>query len=135
MPTRNGTQLVVETAFDFEQILLACLAGIRGGVAPTTPGTGDARLWTFKPLVNADPAPNSFTLEYADSDFARTVGYRAPYGIVTLMEITGGLEGPSAMTLTLMARDSEASGPDCDPGHPWRHWDSPRRWGAVGAVY
>jgi len=105
--TRNGTEFEIVTDLDFEQILLALLSGVKGGVTPTTPGTGEARLWTFTPSVTADPLPTTYTIEYAERDMDASpneLGLEAPFGFATGFEIAGGLDQLPQLTISMVAR-------------------------------
>jgi hypothetical protein len=104
---RNGTEFQVVTDLDFEQVLLPLLSGVKGGVTPTTPGTGEARLWTFTPSVTADPLPTTYTIEYAERDMDASpneLGLEAPYGFATGFEIGGGLDQLPQLTIDMVAR-------------------------------
>ncbi len=103
--TRNGTELEIGGfPLDFEQILLPLLSGVEGGVTPSSPGTGKARLWTFKPSVSADPAPDTFTVEFEESDFSSNAAMEAAYAFTTELDITGGDEGAPEARFVMTAR-------------------------------
>lgn len=103
--TRNGTELEIGGfPLDFEQILLPLLSGVKGGVTPTSPGTGDARLWTFKPSASADPAPDTFTVEFEESDFTNNAEMEAAYAFTSELEITGADEGTPEVRFVMTAR-------------------------------
>ena len=105
--TRNGTEFEIVTDLDFEQILLALLSGVKGAVTPTTPGSGEARLWTFTPSVTADPLPTTYTIEYAERDMDASpneLGLEAPYGFTTGFEIAGGQDQLPQLTISMVAR-------------------------------
>ena len=103
--TRNGTELELGgMPLDFEQILIPLLSGIKGGVISTDPGTGEARLWTFLPSVTADPVPDTFTVEFEESDFTTGQEMEAPYAFTTELEITGGDEGTPELRWVMTAR-------------------------------
>ena len=102
---RNGTELEIGGfPLDFEQILLPLLSGVKGGVTPTSPGTDAARLWTFKPSASADPAPDTFTVEFEESDFSSNAEMEAAYAFATELEITGGDEGAPEVRFIMTAR-------------------------------
>ena len=107
--TRNATEFEIVNDLDFEQILLPLLSGLKGGVTPSTPGTGEARLWTFTPAIDADPLPTTYTIEFADRDMDASpneLGHEAPFGITTGFQITGGRDMLPQLTTTMVARKS-----------------------------
>lgn len=107
---RTGSELVVTSELDFEQILLPLLAGIKGGVTPTEPGgAGPAELWTFTPDVAGDPAPNTFTVEFVESDFTDELEYEFGYGFCTEFSIDGGVDQLPTLSYTLMGRGTVES--------------------------
>jgi len=104
---RNGTEFELTTDLDFEQLLMFLLSGVKGAVTPTTPGSGEARLWTFTPSVTADPEPETYTLEYAERDMESSpneLGLEAPYAFTTALELTGGEEGVPQIKASMVAR-------------------------------
>ncbi len=108
--TRNGTELEIGGfPLDFEQILLPLLSGVKGAVTPTTPGTGEARLWTFTPGVSADPAPDTYTVEFEESDFSNNAEMEAAYAFTTEIEISGGDEGAPELRFVVTARKTSDS--------------------------
>ena len=110
---RNGVEFEITNTLDFEQILLHLLSGLKGGVTPTTPGSGEARLWTFSP-VNADPVPDAYTVEFADRDLASTpnqIGLEAPYCFTTSLTITGSTEGIPELSASMVGRKVTSSTP------------------------
>lgn len=104
LAVRNGTELEIAFPLDFEQILFPLLAGVKGGVTPTQPGTGDAELWTFTPGVSADPAPDAYTLEFDERSGADAAGMEAPYGIVSEIVIAASFEGVPTVNVSLFAQ-------------------------------
>ena len=105
--TRNGTEFEIASDIDFDQVLLHLLSGVKGAVTPTTPGTGEARLWTFTPSVTADPLIDTYTIEYAERNMAATpdeLGLRAPYGFTTAIEFVAAQEGIPQMNASMVAR-------------------------------
>ena len=110
--TRNHTEFEISNDLDFEQVLLFLLSGMKGGVTPTTPGRGEARLWTFTPSVTADPLPDAYTIEFAERDMdasANELELEAPYGITTQIELSGGDEGVPQINASMVARKSVLS--------------------------
>ena len=97
------TEMSIDTELSFEQILFALLAGVRGGVSPgseQTGGQGDF-LWVFTPYASQDPAVDTFTLEYyeTDGDASPTEQeYEAGFGFVKSFSI-GAESGPVLSTL------------------------------------
>lgn len=106
---RNGVEFEVPLELDFENVLLALLAGVKGDVTPTTPGTGEARLWTFEPLNTATIAPKTYTLEWVESDFTDNWAYLSPYIFATAFEVTGGETGVPTLTLSMVGRKSAST--------------------------
>ena len=103
--TREASQLEIATDLDFEQVLLPLLSGVKGGVTPSTPGTGEGRLWTFAPSQTA-PSVDSYTLEFVVDDGSTKQAVEAPFGITTSLEITGGVEALPQITYSMDARKS-----------------------------
>ena len=129
---RNGTEFQIATDLDFEQILLALLSGVRGGVTPTVPGTGEARLWTFTPSMVADPLPTTYTIEYAERDMAASpneLGMEAPYGFTTGFEIAGGLDQLPQITMDMVARKTSLAASTGALALPTLSVASNLRWG------
>jgi hypothetical protein len=106
--TREHTQLEISSDLDFNQILLPLGSGVKSGVTPTTPGTGEARLWTYTPSQTA-PAVDSYTVEFVADDGTTKQQIEAPYAITTSFEITGGVEALPQITYTMDARKSDQS--------------------------
>lgn len=103
--TFDGSEFDIVMALDFEQILLALLAGFKGAVTPTTPGSGDARLWTFTPSVTADPAIDTYTLEFASKDGASNeLSFESPYTFCTGFSISAGEDGLPELTMNFVGR-------------------------------
>ncbi len=104
---RTGTEFEFASWLDFDQILMFCLSGLKGGVSPATPGTGDARLWTFRPPIAADPLPDTYTLEFSDRDMDASpneLSNESPYCFTTVIEITGGIDGVVEITASMVGR-------------------------------
>ena len=106
--TREHTQLEISTDLDFNQILLPLLSGVKGGVTPSTPGSGTARLWTFAPSQTA-PAVDSYTLEFVADDGSTKQQLEAPFGVTTGFEITGGVDALPQISWSMDARKSDQS--------------------------
>lgn len=103
--TRNVTEFEIgPNDLDFEQILLFLLSGVKGAVTATQPGSGEARLWTFTPSVTADPAPDTYTIEFEESDGTNLLEQQALYGFTTEFSITAGLEGIPQLAASMVAR-------------------------------
>lgn len=101
--TRNGSAIQVTNDLDFENILFALLSGVKGGVTPTG---ATEYTWTFQPGVSADPAPDTYTVEYAESDFgvpARDMR-EMPYCFTTEFNIQGGVDALPQLLQTLVGR-------------------------------
>ncbi len=103
--TREHSQLEIATDLDFEQILLPLLSGVKSGVTPSSPGSGEARLWTFAPSQTA-PAIDSYTLEFVADDGSTKQAVEAAYGFTGSFEITGGVEALPQITWSMDARKS-----------------------------
>jgi len=106
--TREATQLEISTDLDFNSVLLPLLSGVKGGVTPTTPGAGTARLWTFAPSQTA-PSVDPYTLEFVVDDGSVKQEIEAPFGVTTSFEITGGVEALPQITWSMDARKSVQS--------------------------
>ena len=106
--TREATQLEISTDLDFNQILLPLLSGVKGGVTPSTPGSGTARLWTFAPSQTA-PSVDPYSLEFVVDDGTTKQEIEAPFGITSGFEITGGVDALPQITWAMDARKSSQS--------------------------
>ena len=124
---RNGTEFEITNNLDFEQVLLHLLSGLKGGVTPTTPGSGDARLWTFA-LGAADPAPTTYTVEFADRDFTDELGMESPYCFTTQFGITGGVEGIPELTASMVGRKAVTATPTSSIALPAPKYAGNLRW-------
>jgi len=117
--TRNGSVISITNDLDFQQILLFLMSGIKGGIS----GVGGAadKTWTFDPAPTADPIPDTFTVEYAESDFAASpnrIMREMAYCFTTALNIQGGIDAlpqivaemvgrkPSSTTLTSLGLPS-----------------------------
>ncbi len=60
------TRFAYNADASYEQIIDLFHMGIKGNISPTTPGSGEARLWTFTPALTATNAQDAFTIEYGD---------------------------------------------------------------------
>tara|TARA_R110002020_G_scaffold125307_1_gene282478 strand:+ start:42 stop:1091 length:1050 start_codon:yes stop_codon:yes gene_type:complete len=103
--TREHSQLEISTDLDFNQILFPLLSGVKGGVTPSTPGSGEARLWTFLPSQTA-PSVDSYTLEMVIDDGTTKQEVECPFGVTTSFEITGGVDALPQISYSLDARKS-----------------------------
>ena len=128
---RNGTEFEISNDLDFEQILLFLLSGYKGAVTPTTPGTGEARLWTFTPSVTADPAIDTYTIEFEESDGSNVLEQQALYGFTTAFEITAALEGVPQLSASMVARTTTLGTKTASVALPTVTYASSNRW----AVY
>lgn len=106
--TREASQLEISTDLDFNQVLLPLLSGVKGGVTPSTPGTGEARLWTFAPSQTA-PSVDPYTIEMVVDDGSTKQEIEAPFGVTTSFEITGGVDALPQVTWSMDARKSVQS--------------------------
>tara|TARA_R100000808_G_scaffold9064_2_gene25182 strand:- start:2648 stop:3694 length:1047 start_codon:yes stop_codon:yes gene_type:complete len=106
--TREASQLEISTDLDFNQVLLPLLSGVKGGVTPSTPGTGEARLWTFAPSQTA-PSVDPYTIEMVVDDGSTKQEIEAPFGVTTSFEITGGVDALPQITWSMDARKSVQS--------------------------
>jgi hypothetical protein len=106
--TREASQLEISTDLDFNQVLLPLLSGVAGGVTPSTPGTGEARLWTFAPSQTA-PSVDPYTIEMVVDDGSTKQEIEAPFGVTTSFEITGGVDALPQITWSMDARKSVQS--------------------------
>jgi hypothetical protein len=106
--TREASQLSISTDLDFNSVLLPLLSGVKGGVTPSTPGTGEARLWTFEPSQTA-PSVDPYTIEMVVDDGSTKQEIEAPFGVTTSFEITGGVDALPQITWDMDARKSVQS--------------------------
>jgi len=104
--TRKHSQLEIATDLDFEQPLLPLLSGCKGGVTPSSPGSGEARLWTFAPSQTA-PSVDAYTLEFVVDDGSTKQAVEAAYGFTSSFEITGGVEALPQITWSMDARATD----------------------------
>ncbi len=102
--TREHTELELQAPLGDRNFLLPLLAGVKGAVTPSTPGSGSARLWTFAPGVEADPSPDAYTFEFVERSAADRAEMEAPYGICSGWTITAGLEGVPELAMSFFAR-------------------------------
>src|SRR3990167_251337 len=112
VPTGHRTELELTMDLDFEQILLPLLAGVKGDVTTTQPGTGEAELWTFPPSNTAVVAPKTYSLEFVEANFASTpdvLGKEALYGFCTGFEIRGGTDGLPQLLVSMVARKAAST--------------------------
>ena len=106
---RNGTEFEIQNDLDFNQVLFALLSGLKGAVTPTTPGSGEGRLWTFTPAGTADPAPTTYTLEFVERSPADDAEMEAGYAFTTEIEITAGDNGLPQITQRMIGRKTADS--------------------------
>mgnify|MGYP005814706249 FL=1 len=106
--TREASQLSISSDLDFNSVLLPLLSGVKGGVTPSTPGTGEARLWTFAPSQTA-PSVDPYTIEMVVDDGSTKQEIEAPFGVTTSFEITGGVDALPQITWSMDARKSVQS--------------------------
>lgn len=99
---RHGTLFSIRSDLDAEQILLAFLSGVKGGVTAAS-GTGD-ETWTFTPDPATDPAPDTYTIEFTEENFSDEKAYEAGYGFCTDFEIAWGIDGIPELTINMVAR-------------------------------
>lgn len=100
--TSNALEFEFRCPLDFEQIMLPLLSGVKGGVTPT--GAGADKTWTFTPSNIADPAPDSYTVEFVESDLTNNAEMEAPYCLTEEIEITGGVERLSELRWRMFGR-------------------------------
>ena len=106
---RTWTEFEFTNDLEFTQILLFLLSGMKGGVTPTTPGSGEARLWTFTPSPTVDPAPDTYTLEYAERDMESSpneLSNEAPYAFTKEIEISASEDATPQLSASMVARVS-----------------------------
>ena len=107
VPTRHHTELEIAMDMDFETILLALLGGIDGAVTPSTPGSGEGRLWTFTPSVTVAVDPKTYSMEWVESNFGSSpddLGKLSLYGFCTGFDIEAGIDGLTTLTLRMAGR-------------------------------
>lgn len=104
------TEVSPSMTFSFEDVLFPLLAGVRGGVTPSTPNAGNPpRLWTFAPQRQANPNPTPFTLEHVIDDGATEYGEEAAGAWCDSFTINCTADALPTMELSLMA-DPTAAG-------------------------
>lgn len=130
--TRNGVEAVFTFPLDFEQILMALLSGVKGGVT----GVGGAadKTWTFEPAVNADPNIDTYTLESVISSFTDEAELETPYAFCTGFTVRGGVEGLSEVTMNLVGRKAVASTKTGALAIPTLHRAANLRWAITSDV-
>ena len=109
--TGQGTELEYAAPLDLTQVLMLLSSGVKGGVSPTSPGTGDARLWTFEPEIDADPTPDTYTVEWVDSDFVDDAERQGTYLLTTEITFEGGVDGLAQLSGSLMGRATKTGTP------------------------
>lgn len=103
LATAAGTQLRYGPGnFSFEEILWGLLGGMKGGVVGA--GAGADKTWTFLPGDGADPAPETYTYEWVESDLTNNYEVEAGYGIVTGFEVMAEPDGAPKMAVDLVTR-------------------------------
>lgn len=130
--TRNHTEFELTMPLDFEQVLLALLSGMKGGVTPTTPGTGEGRLWTFTPAVASDPLPDTYTIEFSEADMdasPNALGLEAPYGFATSIQITGSEDSLPELSIGMVARQTSLAVATAAISLPTVSYSPNARWG------
>lgn len=105
--TAAGTILRYEAEFTFEEILFGLLGGMKGGVTGT--GAGADKTWTFTPGDSADPAPDTYTVEWVESDLSNQYEMEAGYGLVTGFEVKAEADGVPTLAIDVVARDETES--------------------------
>lgn len=128
---RQLTEMTIETEVSYEQILDPLRAGLKGGVTGSeqTMGQGDY-LYTFTPSLTADPAPDSFTLEYIENDGSSNVQtLEATYGLCRMLRISANRDaGFSTMTEEWFARGATSQTPTASIGIPSRTLVPGSKW-------
>ena len=105
--TQNRTAFSIRSDLDAEQILVALLSGVKGGV--TGSGGGADKTWTFTPGIGADPAPDTYTIEFTEENFSDVKEYEAGYGFCTDFEVSWGIDGVPELTINMVARKAAES--------------------------
>ncbi len=121
---RQLTEFEITQDLSYEQILYPLLAGVRGGITPVAQmGGADGELWTFTPQAVADPAPDSFTMEYVEREgTTNRMQITAVYGLVKRIRISASQGAEYATVETeWFARKSVSQAPTADPGLPTRN--------------
>lgn len=98
------TEVTPTMTFSFEDILFPLLAGVRGGVTPSTPNAGTApRLWTFQPQRQNPTAPTPYTLEHEINDGANAYGEEASGAWCQDFTVACTADALPTLAMTLMA--------------------------------
>ena len=105
--TANGFELEYTAPLSFEELLLPLLSGMKGAVTPT--GAGADKTWTFTPGVAADPVPDTFTVEWVESDFTNDQEWEAGYAFTTGWGVKVGVTGLAELSVSMAARKAVSS--------------------------
>ena len=102
--TRQGSEVEVTAPLDFEQILWGLHSGMQGGVSVGSPGTGEARLWTFTPPVAADPQIDTYTVEFVEDDLTNEAEMEHSFSFCSEISITADVDGTAELRMVFMGR-------------------------------
>lgn len=98
--TSQRTALRYQGDATFQQLVDLLLMGVKGGVTPTQPGTGDAELWTFTPNLTSSNGQNAYTIEYGDD----TQAWEAAFCMASSLELSFAMNGVVGLSADLFAR-------------------------------
>lgn len=104
--SKHWTDLTLPFQFDYAQVLLGLMAGMKGGVSGA--GGGADKTWTFAPAVNADPVVDTFTIRYVESDGTNRIIKEAAHCFCTGFEVTVGDSGMAEVVVNMMGRKATA---------------------------
>lgn len=125
--TKHGTALEMKGPLDFQQILLPCLSGMKGGV--TAVGAGSDKVWTFDPSTSVPPALDAYTLEYTERSPNHDAEMECAYGITEEIEITASTDAMSELRYRMFGRATADSTMTPALTVPTLELAAPVRWG------
>ena len=98
---RKGSEIALEMAVSYEQLMYILLMGVKGGVV----GVGTApTVWTFLAPETADPAPTTFTMEAQITDGTTPLDVEIPYVFCPEFTISGALGDMLKIKAALVGR-------------------------------
>lgn len=96
--------LTYESDCNFEQLMYFLAMGIKGGVTPTGPA-GSLYTWTYVPGYTSFDNPDTFTIQYGDTDQAAVdQAQRATYCVAKDLEISFSMDEAAKLKATLFGQ-------------------------------
>lgn len=105
--TRNAFEFEYRAPLAFQEILLPLLAGLKGGV--TGAGVGADKTWTFTKPNTADPAPDTYTIEWVERDFTNDYEIESAFCFCTEFAISARDGGVPQLSATFVGRKAVES--------------------------